>query len=129
MSGAANTKLRPEDVRCHQLGRYLQTAVNQHQRFRQLKNDDWTNFDQDLKQSKLFSNPAENVDEFADQIDAVTVRLLDHYCPLRERKRFMSIRRDNRWLSQSDRVIRCNKAMFEMSRFKGWQSERVPSWA
>jgi len=70
-------------------------------KFRQLKNVDWTIFDQDLQRSELFSHPAKNVDEFADQIDAVTLRLLNHHCPLQERKRFMSTSRDNRWLSQT----------------------------
>ena len=38
-------------------------------------------------------------DGFAEQLDAGGVNALDKHCPLQLRKRFMSARRDNRWLS------------------------------
>ena len=47
----------------------------------------------------LFVNPATTADDFAEQLDAVVVEMLDRHCPLHERKRFMSARRENRWLS------------------------------
>jgi hypothetical protein len=68
-------------------------------RFRSLKNVDWTRFQNDLHNTDLFVNPATSADDFAEQLDAVVVEMLDRHCPLHERKRFMSARRENRWLS------------------------------
>jgi len=42
-------------------------------RFRSLKKVDWALFQDDLRQSELFTSPAENADEFAEQLDAVSV--------------------------------------------------------
>jgi len=68
-------------------------------KFRLLKNVDWNSFQADLRLSELHTKPAKSVDEFADQLDAITTSILDRHCPLQERKRFASTRRDNRWLS------------------------------
>ena len=68
-------------------------------KFRSLKNVDWLGFQADIAQSELHTDPANTVDEFADQLDTVITEILDRHCPLQERKRFVSTRRDNRWLS------------------------------
>jgi len=70
-------------------------------RFRSLNKVDWARFQDDLRQSELFTNPADNASDFAEQLDAVIVDILNRHCPIHERKRFMSARRDNRWLSAS----------------------------
>jgi len=67
--------------------------------FGSLKKVDWACFQEDLRQSALFTSPSDTADGFAEQLDAVCVDALDKHCPLQLRKRFMSARRVNRWLS------------------------------
>jgi hypothetical protein len=55
-------------------------------KFRQLKNVDWVRFQED---------------DYAEQLDSVITSHLDRVCPLQVRRRFMSTRRDNRWLSDA----------------------------
>ena len=60
---------------------------------------DWTSFLANITCSPLYIEPAEDVDDSTEQVDSVTTKILDRHCPLTERKRFVSSRRDNRWLS------------------------------
>jgi len=53
-----------------------------------------------MKQSALFTAPAESADQFAEQLDSVTSAVLDRHCPLQTRTKFSSSRRDNHWLTK-----------------------------
>jgi len=67
--------------------------------FQSLKKVNWASFQADVLHSELYTDTANTTDEFADQLDTVISKILDHHCPLQRRKRFASTRRDNRWLS------------------------------
>ena len=47
-------------------------------KFRSLKNVDWTSFQADVSSSELYASSANNVDEFADQLDTVITDIMDH---------------------------------------------------
>jgi hypothetical protein len=68
-------------------------------KFRSLRGVNWTSFQADVLSSELYTAPANNVDDFADQLDTVITEIMDRHCPLQERRKFASTRRDNRWLS------------------------------
>ena len=69
--------------------------------FRNIKSIDLPRFQDDIKNSSLFTDPAESADEFAVQIDRVVTDILDVHCPLQTRTKLSSSssHRDNRWLS------------------------------
>jgi len=69
-------------------------------KFRSLKNVNWSSFQADELSSELYNTPTDNVDEFADKLDTVIIEILDRHCPLQERRKHVSTRRDNRWLSK-----------------------------
>ena len=46
-----------------------------------LKNVDWTSFRADITCLPLYTKQAEDVDDFADQLDLVTTEILDRHCP------------------------------------------------
>ena len=52
-----------------------------------------------MKESVLFTSPAESAEKFAEQLDFITTAVLDHHCPLQTRTKFLPSRRDNHWLS------------------------------
>ena len=58
-----------------------------------------TSFREDITRFPLCIEPAEDVDEFADKPDSVTIDILDRHSPLRERKWFVSSCCAKRWLS------------------------------
>jgi Reverse transcriptase (RNA-dependent DNA polymerase)/Endonuclease-reverse transcriptase len=68
-------------------------------KFRSLKKIDFEKFRIDMKNSALFTSPAESAEQFAEQLDSVTTAVLDRHCPLQTRTKFSSLRRDNHWLS------------------------------
>jgi len=68
--------------------------------FRLLINVDRSSSHADVLSSELYTTPADNVDEFADKLDTVITDILDRHCPLPERRKQVSTRRDNRWLSK-----------------------------
>jgi len=69
-------------------------------KFRSLKNVDWSSFQADVLGSELYATPIDNIDEFADKLDTVITEILDRHCPLQERRKHVSIRCDNYWLSK-----------------------------
>src|SRR5208282_3820408 len=87
-------------------------------KFHSLKNVDWASFQADVLRSELHTDPASTADEFADQLDAVITNILDRHCPLHERKRFVSTRRDSRW--QSPEAVEAKRQRRQLER--RWQS-------
>ena len=79
-------------------------------------------FRADITCSPLYTEPAEDVDDFADQLDLVTTDILDCHCPLTERKRFESTRRDTRWLSTEAVDLKRQRRRLE----RKWRSTRLP---
>jgi hypothetical protein len=79
--------------------------------FHSLKNIDWSQFQNNQLQSELLRNPATSADDFADQLDIVALSVLDKHWPLQHRRRLVSSRRENRWLSAAARNVRrqCRK--------------------
>ena len=69
--------------------------------FRNMKSVDWMKFQDDIRSSDLFVAPSSSADEFVKQIDTIATYILDAQCPLQARRKFASLRRDNRWLSVS----------------------------
>jgi len=65
-----------------------------------LKNIDIEKLGIDIKQSSLFTSPAESAEQFAEQLDSVTTAVLDRYYSLQTRTKFSLSRRDNHWLSK-----------------------------
>ena len=68
--------------------------------FRNIKSIDLPRFQDDIKNSSLFTDPVETADEFAVQIDKVVTDILDVHCPLQTRTKLSSSssHRDSRWL-------------------------------
>jgi hypothetical protein len=70
-----------------------------------------TQFQEDLRCSKLFTVPEESADGFAHQLESVVLNVIDKHCPLQNRKKFASTRRDCRRLPavavQAKRNRRC----------------------
>ena len=75
----------------------------------------------DITCSPLYTEPAEDVDDFADQLDSGTTDILDRHCPLTERKRFVSSRRDNHWLSTEAVDLKKRSRRLE----RKWRSTRA----
>ena len=89
-------------------------------RFRSMKNVDWASLQADLQCCELHTNPANTADGFAEQLDTVVTRILDLHCPLQERRRFASTRRDNRWLSSDAVAAKRERRRLE----RQWRSTR-----
>ena len=89
-------------------------------KFRSLKNVDWSSFQADVLSSELYTNPADNVDEFAENLDTVITEILDRHCPLQERRKYVSTRRDNRWLSKDAVDAKRKRRQLE----RRWRSTR-----
>jgi hypothetical protein len=53
--------------------------------FRSLKNVEWSSFQADILSSELYTNPADNVDEFADKLDTVITEILDRHSNVGEK--------------------------------------------
>ena len=66
---------------------------------RNLKNIDTDLFQGDIRKSALFTDPADSVDGFADQLESTVGDILERHCPLRRRTKFAAARRDSRWLN------------------------------
>ena len=66
---------------------------------RNLKNIDTDLFQEDIRGSALFTDPADSVDGFADQLEFTLGGILERHCPLRKRTKFAAARRDSRWLN------------------------------
>jgi len=71
-------------------------------RFRNMKSINWAQFNDDVRRSSLFTSPADNANDFADQLDNTVSGILDcGRCPIQVRRKFAPNRRDSRWLSVS----------------------------
>jgi hypothetical protein len=53
-----------------------------------------------MKQSALFTAPADYAEQFAEQLDSVTAAVLDRHCLLQNRTKLSPSRRGNHWLSK-----------------------------
>jgi hypothetical protein len=51
-------------------------------KFCSLRGFNWKNFQADVLSSELYTDPANNVDDFADQLDTVITEIMDRHCPL-----------------------------------------------
>ena len=89
-------------------------------RFRSLKSVNWDQFRSDVNNSALFIAPADTADAFADQIDFVVTSILDKQCPVQTRSKFLSARRDNRWLSADAVQAKRQRRRLE----RQWRSSR-----
>ena len=74
----------------------------------------------DVRCSELFTSPACTANEFADQLDNIVVNILDRYCPIQERSKFASNRRDGRCLS--DDAVDAKRIRRQLER--KWKSTR-----
>jgi len=83
-----------------------------------LKKVNWAKFEANLQHSELFIQPVVTADEFAVQLHQITSKLLDVHCPLQERRRLASSRRDYRWLSAAAKDAKRERRRLE----RKWQS-------
>ena len=60
---------------------------------RNLKNIDTDLFQEDIRKYVLFTDPADSVDGFADQLESTLGGILEPHCPLRKRTKFAAARR------------------------------------
>ena len=88
--------------------------------FRNLKSVDWSLFKDDVQRSALFSSPAGTANDFAIQLDETVATILDRHCPIQERSKFESKRRDSRWLSADAMEAKRNRRRLE----RKWKSSR-----
>ena len=65
--------------------------------FRSLKNIDLDAFRNDIKNSSLYLNPADNAGDLAVQYNTELLRILDHHAPLKTKR--VSCRPENPWMS------------------------------
>ena len=66
---------------------------------RNLKGIDKKKFQDDILASAVYSDPADTVDGFTEQLEQTVGDILERHCPLRKRTKFASARRDGHWLS------------------------------
>ena len=89
---------------------------------RNLKNIDTDLFQEDIRKSVLFTDPADTVDGFADQLESTVGDILERHCPLRRRTKFAAARRDSRWLN--DEAITAKRERRRLERkWKATKSE------
>jgi hypothetical protein len=89
-------------------------------RFRNLKSVDWPMFKKDVQRSDLFRSPASTANDFAVQLDHTESTILDRHCPIQNRSKFASNRRDSRWLSSDAVEAKRNGRRLE----RKWKSSR-----
>jgi hypothetical protein len=87
---------------------------------RNVKSMNLTQFQEDLRCSKLFTAPEESADGFAHQLESVVLDVLDKYCPLQTRTKFASTRRDCRRLSAVAVQAKRNRRRLE----RQWRTTR-----
>jgi len=64
-----------------------------------LKRLDVLQFQNDVKESELYLNPATTTNGFTDQLDTVTTGILNKHCPQQTCQKIAPTRQVNRWLS------------------------------
>ena len=89
---------------------------------RNLKNLDTDRFQNDIRESCVFSDPADTVDGFAEQLESTVGEILERHCPLRKRTKFASARRDSRWLNDEANEAKRERRRLER-RWKATKSE------
>ena len=66
---------------------------------RNLKGIDTKKFQDDILASAVYTEPADTVDGFTEQLEQTVGDILEQHCPLRKRTKFASARKDGHWLS------------------------------
>ena len=66
---------------------------------RNLKGIDKKKFQDDILASAVYTDPADTVDGFTEQLEQSVGDILERHCPLRKRTKFASARKDGHWLS------------------------------
>ena len=89
---------------------------------RNLKNLDTNRFQNDIRESCVFTDPADTVDGFAEQLESTVGKILERHCPLRKRTKFASTRRDSRWLNDEAKEAKRERCRLKR-RWKATKSE------
>ena len=66
---------------------------------RNLKGIDTKKFQDDILASAVYTEPADTVDGFTEQLEQTVGDILERHCPLRKKTKFASARKDGHWLS------------------------------
>jgi hypothetical protein len=82
---------------------------------RNLKSVDCSFVKDDVQRLALFTS-----NDFATQLDQTVTTILDRHCPIQERSKFESKRRDSRWLSTVALEAKRNRRRLE----RKWKSSR-----
>jgi len=97
--------------------------------WRNIRNINVSSFDDDLRKSVIFVQPATNVDGYVDQLDSVLSKLLDKYAPVRSLHIVVMCthltKKINRWLSDEAVTAKRLRRRLELWRSTGSDSDRV----